>query len=163
VVTISICLLFVAAAYPLIGQTASADSISSEGDRVKTFIERAKSLAQNPENENAVGYRVSVDSSGKFLTLGRVVLRSGVEQIEEIDQSDRLDLLNGITAQSLPVLCNAAATPGLSGSISFYAPTGEQKCQYDKSLQGQITVTLKNSDDSMRKNIKVTRGVITVN
>lgn len=158
VVTIGISVILMGTAYPFIWNTAEKEQFNGEADKVKAFIEKAKIFAQNPEDEDAVGYRVVTDASGKFLTLKRIVVNSGVEAEEEIDI---LNLMSTVEAMPVSVLCSVRANPINSSNISFYAPTGEQKCQFDKPLQGQPKIKLSGKYEvNLTKTIQVLRGQI---
>lgn len=158
VVTIGISVILMGAAYPFIWSTAEKEQFNGEADKVKSFIERAKILAQNPENEDAVGYRVAVDISRKFLKLKRIVVNSGIETEEDIGV---LNLISTVNALPVSAICNNTATPRNSSNISFYVPTGEQRCQFDKILQGWPKIKLSGEyEDTLTKTITVSRGQI---
>ncbi len=158
VVTIGISVILMGAAYPFIWNTAEKEQFNGEADKVKAFIEKAKTFAQNPEDEDAVGYRVVADVSGKFLTLKRIIVNSGNEAEEEIDI---LNLMSTVKALPVSATCNSRATPSSSSNISFYAPTGEQRCQFDKILQGWPKIKLSGEyEDTLTKTITVSRGQI---
>lgn len=158
VVTIGVSVILMGTAYPFIWNTAEKEQFNSEADRVKAFIEKTKILAQNPEDEDAVGYRVAADVSGKFLKLKRIVVNSGVEAEEDIGI---LNLMSTVKALPVSATCNNRATPRSSSNISFYAPTGEQRCQFDKPLQGWPKIKLSGQyENTLTKTITVSRGQI---
>jgi type II secretory pathway pseudopilin PulG len=161
IVTVSIFIMLLAVGYPLIGGTAAKESFESEADRVKSFIERAKSLAQNPENADAIGYRIDVDESGEVLVLKRIILlEDGAETTADIDQNQILTFSRGFNVSVAPAICHVGLP--MSSSISFYSPTGEQKCRRDKALQAVIkmVLTADNAGGEISKGINVIDGVV---
>lgn len=161
IVTLSIFVILLAAGYPLISRTAAKESFENEGDRIKAYIERAKILAQNPESVDAIGYRVDVEGSGGLLTLKKIVLREDkTESVSDIDQGGTMSLPRGYNVSVAPAICHTGLP--MSASISFYSPTGEQKCRQDKTLQAPIKMVLSADDagGTITKGINVFDGFV---
>jgi Tfp pilus assembly protein FimT len=65
-ITVGILAIFSAVSIPLVVNNKKTQAIRSESTLVQGFISKAKSLAQNPESADAIGYAVVEDSPSQL-------------------------------------------------------------------------------------------------
>ena len=58
IVAIAIMAILLVAAVPMIAQSNKNDGVKREAQRLVTFIQKAKTFAQNPESSDAISYQV---------------------------------------------------------------------------------------------------------
>jgi len=154
-------IILLAVGFPLIGSISGQEGFSSEVDRVKTFIERAKNLAQNPENKDAVGYQIETNSSKNVIILKRITVSNpltGLETTSEIEQNGTLQLAKGVKVSTLKTVCVGGSEPPV---IKFYTSSGEQKCsKSDVSVRTSTVVLAKGS--KMSETLRIINGYISV-
>ena len=72
IVAIAIMAILLVAAVPMIAQSNKNDGVKREAQRLVTFIQRAKTFAQNPESSDAISYQVVKNGADSF-TIKRCV------------------------------------------------------------------------------------------
>ncbi len=142
-VSIAITVMLIAVSFPLFNKDRGENLVEKEAQLVAAYIESARSMAQHPDNENAVKYTVKTDPTEKKLSITRFVINPGDTDMTEQESSKT----------PLTLTRSSVAISGLD----FYTFSGEYK-------DGQETVSVKLiSNPDIYKEIKISKpGVIDV-
>jgi len=140
-VSIAITVMLIAVSVPLFNKERGDNLVQKEAQLVAAYIESARSMAQHPESEDAVGYRVK--STGRVLSTLRLESVSG-------------DLTETGTVQNTLTLTRSTADFA-SNNLDFYVFAGEYR-----GPAKTITVKLDSNQD-IKKSITISApGVINV-
>ena len=144
-VSIAITVMLTALSIPLFKNERGDNLALKEAELVASYIESARSMAQHPDNENAVKYTVISDTLGNKLSIKRYVVKPGQAGVEEPVS----------TKMPLTLSRSKAVIPGTG--LDFYTLSGEYR---DSPVTIRVVL---DSNSRINKGIAISKpGVINV-
>jgi hypothetical protein len=141
-VSIAITVMLIAASVPIFNEERGKNLVPKEAQLIAAYIEGARSMAQHPESENAVGYRVTSIDNNTITTLRLEYESETIVEKEEV---------------RTPLTLTRSTADFGSNTFDFYVFAGEYRGPSD-----EITIHLISNPGITKKIVVSKPGAINV-